>query len=181
MSYVKDSLMTNEKILFSARVHFVVFLPSAISFILTVVIFIIGLSNAAQVTSPGEAPPPVSAAAIAGSFVLCLSGLLLLNSIFLGIQALIIKLTTEFAVTNRRVIAKTGFIRRHTLEMLLPKIESVAIRQNVLGRIFNFGTVTVTGTGGTKESFRPILDPLDVRKKMNRIIEKYMQAHNQYQ
>jgi uncharacterized membrane protein YdbT with pleckstrin-like domain len=96
-------------------------------------------------------------------------------SIGLGIRALIIMLTTEFCVTHRRVIAKTGFIRRHTLEMLLPKIESVSVNQNVLGRILNFGTVTVTGTGGTQESFKSIIEPIEVRKKINRIIERYMQ------
>lgn len=65
--------------------------------------------------------------------------------------------------------------------MLLSKIESVAVHQNILGRILNFGTVTVTGTGGTKESFRAIIEPIAVRKKINQIIEGYMQAYNQYQ
>lgn len=105
----------------------------------------------------------------------------LIFSILLGIQALIVLRTTEFAVTNRRVIAKTGFIRRHTLEMLLSKVESVAIQQNILGRMLNFGTVTITGTGGTKESFRAIVEPIEVRKKINQIIEGYMQAYAEYQ
>ena len=107
--------------------------------------------------------------------LLCFSGFLLLYSILLGVQATIVMFTTEFAVTNRRVIAKTGFIRRHTLEILLSKVESVSVNQNILGRLLNFGTVTVTGTGGTRESFRAIVDPIDVRKKINQIIEGYMQ------
>ena len=78
-------------------------------------------------------------------------------------------------MTNRRVIAKHGFIRRHTLEMLLSKVESVTVSQNILGRLLNFGSVTVTGTGGTKESFRAIVEPIAVRKKINNIIEGYMQ------
>jgi uncharacterized membrane protein YdbT with pleckstrin-like domain len=65
--------------------------------------------------------------------------------------------------------------------MLLPKIESVSVNQNVLGRLLNFGTVTVTGTGGTKESFRAIVNPMGVRKKINHIIEGYMQAYAQFQ
>jgi uncharacterized membrane protein YdbT with pleckstrin-like domain len=59
--------------------------------------------------------------------------------------------------------------------MLLPKIESVSVNQNILGRLLNFGTVTVTGTGGTMESFRAIIEPLAVRQKINQIIEGYMQ------
>jgi uncharacterized membrane protein YdbT with pleckstrin-like domain len=116
-----------------------------------------------------------------GSLLLCFSAFLFLYSIFLGIQALIVMRTTEFAITNRRVIAKTGFIRRHTLEMLLPKIESVDVRQGILGRMLNFGTVTVTGTGGTRESFRAIAEPIVVRKKINQIIEHYTEFYAQRQ
>jgi uncharacterized membrane protein YdbT with pleckstrin-like domain len=175
MSYIKDNLMPNEKILFTARVHPAVFLQSIVLFVMTIFVFIYGLSNAAMVSKAGSPPPQITATAMMGSVVLCLSGILFLYSILLGLQAVIVMFTTEFAVTTRRVIAKTGFIRRHTLEILLPKIESVSVNQNVLGRLLNFGTVTVTGTGGTKESFRAIVEPIGVRKKINQIIEGYMQ------
>ena len=166
MSYVKDNLMPNEKVLFTARVHPAVFLPSIVSFVGSIAFVIYTISTA----SKGDA-----GAGILAGFMLLIAGMFFFYSIILGFQALIIMFTTEFAVTNRRVIAKTGFIRRHTLEMLLPKIESVSVNQNILGRILNFGTVTVTGTGGTKESFRAIFEPLAVRKKINQIIEGYMQ------
>ncbi len=171
MSYIKDNLMPNEEVLFTAHVHPAVFLPSAILFVMT--IFFI-LSSVA-ISKAGSSPSQAADGDGAGVMLLCISIFLFLYSIWLGLQALIVMFTTEFAVTNRRVIAKTGFIRRHTLEMLLPKIESVAVNQNVLGRLLNFGTVTVTGTGGTKESFRAIFGPLGVRKKINQIIEGYMQ------
>ncbi|HCE17793.1 MAG TPA: PH domain-containing protein [Anaerolinea thermolimosa] len=108
-------------------------------------------------------------------FLFCSSGPLLFYSILLGLRALTVLFTTEFAITNRRVIAKSGFIRRHTLEMLLAKIESVSVNQTILGRLLNFGTVTVTGTGGTRESFRAIVDPVGVRKKIHQILESYLQ------
>jgi uncharacterized membrane protein YdbT with pleckstrin-like domain len=182
MSYIKDNLMPNEKLLFTARVHPAVFLPSIVSFILTIALFIYGFSKAAIVSTTGAPPPEINeATTIVGMFLLCFSGFLFLYSVLLVLQALIIMFATEFGVTNRRVIAKTGFIRRHTLEMLLSKIESVAVRQNILGRLLNFGTVTVTGTGGTKESFRAIVEPIAVRKKINQIIEGSTQAYNQYQ
>lgn len=176
MSYIQDNLMPNEKVFFNARVSPAVFLRSIVSFVLTIVVFIYGLSNTVGViTKAGSASPENTATALWGSVLLLASGILFLNSILLGLQALIIMSTTEFAVTNRRVIAKTGFIRRHTLEMLLSKVESVTVSQNILGRLLNFGTVTVTGTGGTKESFRAIVEPIAVRKKINNIIEGYMQ------
>ncbi len=177
MSYIEDNLMPNEKILFAARVHPAIFLPVIFSFILTIVLFVYGINNTAVVSSSGQPAAQATSAQVLGSALVCVSGFLFLFTIMLGIEAIIVKLTTEFAVTNRRVIAKTGFIRRHTLEMLLPKIESVAVNQSILGRILNIGTVTVTGTGGTKESFRGISDPVGVRRKINQIIEGY----NQYQ
>lgn len=170
MSYVNDNLMPNEKVLFSARIHPALFLPSVFSFLMTIAVGIYAFSLAGQQSSASSTP---SVASLFPGVVLCFSGILFFCSILFGLQALIIMFTTEFAVTNQRVIAKTGFIRRHTLEMLLPKIESVAVHQNILGRLLGFGTVTVTGTGGTKESFRAIIEPLAVRRKINQIIEHY--------
>ncbi len=175
MSYVNDNLMPNEKVLFSARIHPAIFLPAVITFLFTIIVGIYAFSTAGQAGSSTS-----SLSAISGMF-LCLSGLLFIFSIVLGLQGIIVMFTTEFAVTNRRVIAKTGFIRRHTLEMLLSKIESVAVNQNILGRVLNFGVVTVTGTGGTKESFRAIGEPFVVRKKISQIIEQYTQAFSQQQ
>ena len=172
MSYIQDNLMPNEKILFSARVHPAVFLPSVVSFATSIAFLIWALKTANQNTD--------TLGIIAGGLILVFI-FFFLYSIWLGIRALIIMTTTEFAVTNRRVIAKTGFIRRHTLEMLLPKVESVSVNQSVLGRLINFGNVTIIGTGGTRETFRIIKDPVTVRSKVNQIIERYMQAYAEYQ
>jgi uncharacterized membrane protein YdbT with pleckstrin-like domain len=71
---------------------------------------------------------------------------------------------SEFAVTNRRIIIKTGFVARRTVEMNLSKIESVNVDQTVMGRIFGYGSITIIGTGGTRESFHNIARPLEFRK-----------------
>ena len=71
---------------------------------------------------------------------------------------------SEFAVTNRRIIIKTGFISRRTIEMNLSKIESVNVDQPVMGRIFGYGDITIIGTGGTRETFTHIQKPLEFRK-----------------
>lgn len=160
MSYVEDNLMPNEKVLYTARIHPAVFLPAVVAFLGCVAFAFLSSG------SPREQDP-------LATVFLCFTGILFLYSILLGIQAIILMLTTEFAVTNRRIIAKNGFIRRHTLEMLLAKVESVSVRQDILGRLLNFGTLTVTGTGGTHESFKPIVEPLTVRKKMNQILEHF--------
>lgn len=176
MSYIQDNLMPNERILFSAKTSIAVFVRPILMFGFTMLIAIYGFS---MTTVRGSQASPDPVKSILGLFVLCLSGMTFLTTIALGVEALILLTTTEFAVTDRRVIAKTGFIRRHTLEMFLSKVESVAVRQTWLGRLLNAGTVTVTGTGGTKESFSAIDDPVGVRKKINQIIEKYGQPGNQ--
>ncbi|MBA2589848.1 MAG: PH domain-containing protein [Alphaproteobacteria bacterium] len=72
--------------------------------------------------------------------------------------------SSEFAVTNRRVIVKVGFISRRTIEINLSKVESVEVNQDILARMFNYGTILVIGTGGTKEPFSLIDDPLAFRR-----------------
>jgi uncharacterized membrane protein YdbT with pleckstrin-like domain len=78
--------------------------------------------------------------------------------------AWIVYATTELAITNKRVIAKTGLIQRRTIEMFLEKIESIQVDQSVLGRLFNFGSVVISGTGVHSAPFKSISDPLALRK-----------------
>lgn len=70
----------------------------------------------------------------------------------------------EMAVTTKRVIVKHGFIRRNTIEINLSKIESLQVEQGVLGRIFNFGTIVVAGTGASHAPIAGIADPMAFRK-----------------
>ena len=87
----------------------------------------------------------------------------------LFIAPLIAYSTSEFAITNKRVIIKVGLISRRTLEMNLNKIESVNVNQSILGRMLGYGTIVIVGTGGTKEPFAAISDPLTFRKKFQEL------------
>ncbi len=71
---------------------------------------------------------------------------------------------SEFVITNRRIIIKTGIIGRETFEMNLSKIESVNVDQSIMGRILNYESITIIGSGGTKETFHKIAKPLAFRK-----------------
>jgi uncharacterized membrane protein YdbT with pleckstrin-like domain len=66
-----------------------------------------------------------------------------------GFRAWFIKWITEFAVTDRRVISKRGLVWRNTEEMNMDKVETVDIDQSIPGRILNYGTIRIMGTGGT--------------------------------
>ena len=72
--------------------------------------------------------------------------------------------TTELAITNKRVIAKFGLISRSTIEINLQKIESIQVDQGILGRIFNFGSIVVSGAGNPQAPIPGISSPLEFRR-----------------
>jgi uncharacterized membrane protein YdbT with pleckstrin-like domain len=74
--------------------------------------------------------------------------------------------SAEFAVTNKRVMIKLGILHRRTTETLLSKIENISVDQGIWGRICNYGSITVTGTGGTREMFERIAAPLEFRRQV---------------
>jgi len=77
--------------------------------------------------------------------------------------------TDEFVVTNKRVIVKTGLISRRTLEMNLNKIESVNVDQSIMGRLLDYGSITIIGTGGTRETFHDIGAAVEFRKRFQEV------------
>ncbi len=88
----------------------------------------------------------------------------------LGIPWLIVAFinykTSEFGVTDKRVMIKTGFISRNTNETMLKKVEALNVDQGIIGRMLNYGTISVMGTGGTNNIFKGIKAPLDFRRKV---------------
>ncbi len=101
-------------------------------------------------------------------FVLILVGIVLLPAFGVGLLLLlwawIICRTTELAITNKRIISKSGIIRRTAMELRLDKIESIKVDQGIMGRILNFGLITISGTGGDKTPIESIADPLQFQK-----------------
>jgi uncharacterized membrane protein YdbT with pleckstrin-like domain len=74
--------------------------------------------------------------------------------------------TSEFGITDKRVIVKIGFLRRKTFELLLRHVAAISVDQSVMGRLLNYGAVTLTGTGGVKEVFHNISKPLEFRRQI---------------
>ncbi len=81
--------------------------------------------------------------------------------------------TSEFVVTNRKVFIKYGILSIISLEINLDKIESIGVNQDILGMMFGYGTITVSGTGGTMQFFNYIDNPIDFRKNVSMAIDKY--------
>jgi len=100
------------------------------------------------------------------SFNRSLAALSILIGFFALLSPLIDYATSEFGVTNKRVIIKVGFLRRKTLELLLRHVEAISVDQSVMGRLLNYGSVTLTGTGGVREVFHNISTPLEFRRQI---------------
>ena len=117
---------------------------------------------------PGESVTYTGNISLWGLSHLILLGVVLLPAFGVGLvfwlTAYIRYKTTELAVTNKRVIAKFGFISRHTIEMNISKVESIQVVQSVFGRILNFGTLIIAGTGSQQAPIPGISDPMGFRK-----------------
>ena len=102
----------------------------------------------------------------------------LLVGIAVILSAVIRRQTTELVLTDRRIITKRGFVSRDTVEMNLSKVESLHVNQSLMGRILNYGDVTVVGTGASLEPLRGIARPLELRKKLGGIVEVVIPKSN---
>ena len=91
----------------------------------------------------------------------------------LFISPLIENWTSEYAITNKRVIIKLGLISRKTLEMNLSKIESVNVDQSIFGRILGYGAITIIGTGGTRETFSDLANPIQFRRVFQECVDTH--------
>lgn len=79
--------------------------------------------------------------------------------------------TTELAITNKRVVSKSGIIRRTAMELRLGKIESIKVDQGIVGRILNFGSIHICGTGGEQTPIECIADPLEFQKHFMSVVD----------
>ncbi|MBJ8441014.1 PH domain-containing protein [Acinetobacter junii] len=110
-------------------------------------------------------------------FLFLLMGMPTKNNVFLlvGVVLIVIAIinviTTELAITNRRIIAKTGLIRRNTIELKVNRVESLGVNQSILGRIFNFGSIVVKGVGGSNAPIPFISNPLEFRQQVNNYLD----------
>jgi uncharacterized membrane protein YdbT with pleckstrin-like domain len=141
MSYTEKSLITGERVLYRTGLHWIVLLSPGIFggvFVLLGTLILIGGYTAFGLLTAGF-------------------GVLIIA------QAALVRNATEMTVTSKRVIVKIGLLRRKTVEIFLPKVESVIVEQGLLGRMLGYGNIVVRGTGGTAEPFKNVRSPLEFR------------------
>jgi uncharacterized membrane protein YdbT with pleckstrin-like domain len=148
MSYVKSVLQPGETIRFATDIHWMVYVPGFLLLLVAIAVYV-----TSSYLGAGEA----------GFVGKILAGLVFLAAavwLFLGWFR---RLTTEVAVTNKRIIYKRGFISRYTIEMHLDKVESVDVDQSIMGRIFGYGDIIIRGVGASLEPLRNIESPIEFR------------------
>ena len=145
MGYVERNLLPDERVVYKTRLHWVVFLKPLGLTLLGVVL----TALLARVQEPSRL--------WWGGAVVLLAGLLWALAHFVQVMS------SEFAVTTMRLVLKVGFISRYTTELLLTKVETIGVEQGLAGRLLGYGDLIVTGTGGAREVFQRVRDPVAFR------------------
>ncbi len=156
MAYYSKVLLPGEDVRTVGRLHWAIYLKAWFCLIIALLggLDYLHLRGAdADGTSGGSVS---LVAGTIGVFFLAVGVLLML-------KAWVRRVTTEIAITDRRIIFKEGFVRRRTMEMNMSKVETVDVVQSIPGRIFNYGTIMIRGTGSSYEPLRLIADPLAIR------------------
>jgi uncharacterized membrane protein YdbT with pleckstrin-like domain len=149
--YIDEILQPGEKVLYSTNAHWMFYLPAIGAWAVALVLVIL---------SRGTTTESIALVCLAAAAVVAIAAL------YWTIRAWFHRWTTETDVTNLRVVHKAGFIKRRTFEMSLDKVESVDVNQSILGRIMNYGDVTVRGVGEGAETIKTIASPLEFRNSI---------------
>ena len=156
MGYVERHLLPDERVLYKTRLHWIMLLKPWLLVLLGVAVFAwswwVEESSGAWVDTR-------SALRYLGGAV-TVAGLLWLLVRYIEMR------TSEFAATTVRLILKVGLIARYTTELLISRVESIAIAQSLAGRLLDYGDLTVTGTGGVREVFRSVKNPVEFRNQV---------------
>jgi uncharacterized membrane protein YdbT with pleckstrin-like domain len=155
MSYTTKHLMSGEEIMKETRLHWIVYVPSAILLALSILLF-------AAAFAAGEAAKET----------LILPELFIGGSVFGALAAFVKRSSSEFVVTNKRVLVKRGWLRRRSTEILLRQVEGITVDQGILGRMLDYGTIVIEGTGSDRTPYKGIAGPMAFRLAVQEQIER---------
>jgi len=164
MSYVEANLVPGETVIYKTRLHWIVMLGHMLLGIL--VLDLPGLFLLGYALTHKEMDPTTLHLMEGGGAALLIFGAVVIMT------GMVRRGATEMAVTNRRVVIKTGLASRKTIEMMLNKVESIEVTETAAGRMLGYGSIVVIGTGGTPEPFHNMAHPLEFRSQVQQQIEK---------
>jgi len=150
MSYIDSNLLEGERVVYRTRLHWLMFMGPVL-FIVVILLPIAWFISTSAWSSYAWIPLGVAALILVATFIKWQS--------------------SDFAVTNKRVMMKVGVFHTRSIELLLGKIEAIAVEQSLIGRIFGYGDIVITGSGGTKEAFSHIQSPLEFRRAVQSVTD----------
>lgn len=150
--YARATLAPSETPFYRTSLHWFVFVRFALLALLALVFIAMPLAIGVQILTGSQI----------GWFALPLPAFILL-------PPTLAFASSELVITDQRVLIKTGIVTRQSLEMFIPRIESVGVHQSVLGRMLDFGTVSIRGMGGSEEAFEAIAHPIEFRNTIQRL------------
>ena len=147
MSYVSKNLLKNEEIVYRAKIHWFIYAPA-------ILWFFFGLLFMANKDTQTFA------------------AILISIGIFSFLKAVIKQFTSEYVITNKRLILKIGLISRNSSELMLKQLENVLVDQTIMGRLFNYGAINVQGTGISNKPFADIESPMKFKIAIQEAVEE---------
>lgn len=153
MSYIDQTLGADETVFYRSKPHWIIFSGAVLWLLAALLIYAIGARFyfLNQIIFGYHLKNAVS--------LLCF-----LFAIYYGLIAYVIYISKEYGITNRRILVKAGLVSRSTLEILLNKVESIQVHQSILGRFLDYGSVVISGVGGSRDVFLNMPAPLKFRQ-----------------
>ncbi|RNI39849.1 PH domain-containing protein [Hanamia caeni] len=153
MNYIQKNLMANERIAFSTKLNWTLYIKPVVIILIAIVLLIDSYHS------------------INGFIIYSLGIILMVAGIFSAFVTYFKIKTFEFAVTNKRVLIKHGILRTQSFEIMLNKVEVIYVEQNFIDRIVNSGTIIIKGTVGSQTPLRNVDNPFQFRIAVNEQIE----------
>jgi len=162
MGYVDRNLVPGETLLYRTRHHWLVLMGPFFGGLL---LLVPGIALMAEAIATRDSAGLAVGSATISPKVMVVSGVVLVAAAIIVFSYGVAKRNaTEMAVTNRRVLIKTGMTSRRTLDLMLSRVESIGVEETAAGRMLGYGSVVVRGTGGTPEPFLMIAHPQEFRR-----------------
>ena len=153
MSYINRNLLSGERVVYRTRLYWLL-LAWPVLFLLVAAVPGVWLATTGQWND-----------------IAWVAWIPLGIAVLILLGAIIKRQSSDFAVTNKRVLMKVGVFSTRSTELFLNKIEAIAVHQSLAGRILHYGDIVITGSGGTHEEFHDIQSPLTFRRAVQTVTD----------
>jgi len=163
MKFIRSALLPTETLIYSSHPHWIIFTPGI--FFVAIALFILFFGPVYLFLDP-------SFTLLSLTLPQMLAGLCAFVGAYWLFGALITYFSAEYGVTNKRVLMKAGLIRRDTSEIFLDKLEAINVDQSILGRILDYGSLCIIGTGGTRDVYYNVPKPFLFRQAAQQQVDR---------